>query len=139
MYITLEDGGARPPTDAEAAQIRKALGCSAVNPAFVTYTDTDSPVSLEDNGATVYLDATAGDITVSLPPLSATAGQQVTIKRMDASVNTVTIQPDAGDAAMIEGYATLPLDPGGMVTVGGNNAEWRVLVYSPSNPVTFIP
>lgn len=61
--------------------------------------------TLDANTHIVYVDATSGSITVTLPSvstvsnLSSNQGQGViyTIKRIDASINTVTISPNGSD------------------------------------------
>lgn len=60
------------------------------------------------------IDATAGNITATLPPPEICSGVIIRFKRVDSSANTVTIQPQAagygGDqAAKIDGASSVPL------------------------------
>lgn len=61
--------------------------------------------TLTGNHHIIYVDATAGNVTVTLPAVSAVStlasntgvGVVYTIKRIDASINTVTISPNGAD------------------------------------------
>jgi hypothetical protein len=46
------------------------------------------------NDEVVLVDATSGNKIVNLPPASTSDGYKVVVKKTDASVNTVTIEPD---------------------------------------------
>lgn len=54
----------------------------------------------------VSVDATAGNVTITLPVPSAYQGRVINIKRMDASANTVTI---AGNGSNIDSYASIQI------------------------------
>jgi hypothetical protein len=45
----------------------------------------------------INVDATAGNVVITLPPQANYVGQQYIIYRVDASMNTVTIQPTSGE------------------------------------------
>lgn len=55
----------------------------------------------------VAVDATAGAVTVNLPPLAGNAGRALIFKKIDASANAVTIDGDAAET--IDGAATQAL------------------------------
>jgi hypothetical protein len=57
-------------------------------------TESTSPVVLTDQDHIVLLDANATPIQVDLPPAAAHVGGQYFIKKVDASSNNVTIQPN---------------------------------------------
>lgn len=70
---------------------------------------TNTTLDLDDN--TIYVDATSGNITITLPSVASASSGGVgivyTIKRIDASINTVTITPNGSDT--IDLAATLVL------------------------------
>ncbi|MES2637556.1 MAG: hypothetical protein V4605_09540 [Pseudomonadota bacterium] len=64
----------------------------------------DSPFSLSNNNAILLVDATGGNITINLKPALEWEEKRISIKKIDASVNTVTI--DANAAELIDGALT---------------------------------
>lgn len=62
-----------------------------------------------------YIDATAGDITLTLPTVASSSGGNygwvVNLKRVDASANTVTIQISGGSGDTIDGNTSITLSP----------------------------
>lgn len=78
---------------------------------------------LTANGEFVEADATAGPVTVALPP-AALAGERITVKKMDATANAVTVN---GNGLNIDGAATYPL-PGqwNVVTVVRGTTQWLI-------------
>ena len=63
----------------------------------------DSPVS-PGWERVLLCDAADGDITVSLPKAKESSGRAYTVKKIDATANTVTV--DGDDAETIDGAAT---------------------------------
>jgi hypothetical protein len=59
------------------------------------------------NAKVVKVDATAGAVLVALPPAAASANRMLIFKKIDASANAVTIDPDAAET--IDGAATAAL------------------------------
>lgn len=55
----------------------------------------------------VLVDATAGAVTITLPPAAQSRGQRVVVKKTDASGNAVTV--DGSGAETIDGAATAAL------------------------------
>jgi hypothetical protein len=64
------------------------------------------------NDFTIIVDATAGAVTITLPAASSNAGRIYNIKKIDASANSVTIDPNG--AELIDGAATF-----------GNTTQYR--------------
>lgn len=62
---------------------------------------------LDDTHHTIIVDATAGNVTITLPATTSITGRRYEIKKVDATANVVTIQPDAGDT--IDGAASYNL------------------------------
>ena len=131
MYITLETGGSRPPTTAEASQIRAALGCAAASDlALLTtrynYAFADTPVTIDYEGGVIFVDCTLGNVLIYLPAITA-AMQTFVIRRIDtASANTLTIQPAVADApgVQIEGGSGVVVPEGAGLTVRSNTTHW---------------
>jgi hypothetical protein len=80
----------------------------------------------------VLADATGGAFTVTLPA-APVLGQLVWVKKTDASVNAVTVQPAAGT---IDGAASQPLAAQnvGVLCVRGA-AQWFVIADNASGPL----
>lgn len=62
---------------------------------------------LDDTHHTIIVDATAGNVIVTLPATTSITGRRYEIKKVDATANVVTIQADAGDT--IDGAASYNL------------------------------
>lgn len=87
-----------------------------------------SPVTITTNYSVVgydrflLIDATAGNITVTLPAVSVFFELSLTIKRIDATGNTVTID---GDGANIDGAGTYTLTTQyESITMTPDNTQW---------------
>lgn len=70
----------------------------------------------------VAVDASSGPIIVTLPPASANGGRDYTIKKVDPSVNTVTIEGDGDDTVEWALDAVLT-DQGEAIGVNGDSVE----------------
>jgi len=66
---------------------------------------TSGPVTLDATHFQTTFDATTGNITVNLPAISGIEGRIYNIKKIDVSINTVTI--DGNGAETIDGATTL--------------------------------
>jgi|DEB0MinimDraft_3_1074331.scaffolds.fasta_scaffold00273_9 hypothetical protein len=67
-------------------------------------TFTSSTVQLKDNHSTVLCDASSNQMTVTLPRAGSMVGRVVTVKKIDSSANTVTI--DGYKSETIDGDTT---------------------------------
>jgi hypothetical protein len=78
---------------------------------------------------TIRVDATAGAVTVTLPPASLHTGKVYVVLKVDASGNAVTINPDAAET--INGAATRSLAAQfNVAMIQSNGASWDVLSAS---------
>lgn len=68
---------------------------------------SSTPTTLTTDDDVVIVDATSGAITINLPAVSGAQGKVYTIKKKDATGNTVTI--DGAGAENIDGAATYVL------------------------------
>jgi len=76
--------------------------------------------------AIVFVDATSGAITINLPAASTMDEQRLNIKKIDSSVNAVTI--DADGAETIDGELTrLLTDQYANITIISDGSEWFIL------------
>jgi len=77
--------------------------------------------------AVILVDATGGDLTISLPAASAQAGRLVQIKKIDASFHKVVLDADGAD--LIDGEPTLELlyEDESVPIVSDGLSEWSVL------------
>lgn len=92
----------------------------------VTEISADYTVAVTDGN--VRVDATAGDITITLPPVAAILGYEFTIKRVDsvATPNTVTIIGNG--AELVDGHAAgVDLYLLSSYTVKANASGWDII------------
>lgn len=75
-----------------------------VNHGTVTIDDTDSPYDVPAGVEVVLVDATGGAVTVNLP--GPTSGRITTVKKIDVSINAVTVDGGGND---IDGAGTVSL------------------------------
>lgn len=74
----------------------------------------------------IFVNATTGNATLSLPAASTVAGQRYYFKRTDGSTNTVTIDPNGAET--IDGYDTATLDDQyASLTIAAAGGNWYVL------------
>ena len=79
--------------------------------------------TLSDFHYTNLVDATGGNVTITLPPAASFPGKFFIIKRQDASGNTVTIQPSGSDE--IDTLATDTLAAGAALMIQSDgDATW---------------
>lgn len=82
--------------------------------------------TLDALSGTVFADATAGNIVVSLPAAASVPGRIYTVKKVDASANTVTIDPAAAET--IDGAATKVISAQWVsLTIQADGAEWFLI------------
>lgn len=74
-------------------------------------------------GQLVLVDATSNNIQVNLP--TATAGLNVAVKRVDASPNTVTVQPAAGTVDGDPNVVLIGLGAG-VTLIADNSGNWQI-------------
>ena len=72
----------------------------------------------------IFVNASAGNITITLPTASGIIGRQYIIKRVDGTVNSVTIDPNASET--IEGSATKSLMDQSSVVIVSDNSNWWI-------------
>lgn len=92
-----------------------------------TYIDhTDSPYTPLASDGVIYANATGGAITVALQAVADCKGWKVTVKKVDASANAVTIDADSSET--IDGATTYALSSQyDFVTIHSDGAEWFVI------------
>lgn len=78
-----------------------------------------------DDDHILIVDATGGDVTVTLPDANGLSGKQYFIKRTDSSANTVTVQGTGGDT--IDDEASQTLDQYDSLFVISDSTEWWIL------------
>lgn len=97
-----------------AGPIATAISTKTAN---YTITATDS---------TILVDATSGNITITLPAVSGTTGRQYVIKKIDSSVNTVTI--DGNSSETIDGATTQSITTQwDAITIQSNGSAWFII------------
>jgi predicted ribosome quality control (RQC) complex YloA/Tae2 family protein len=75
------------------------------------------------HGSLILVDATAGPVTIALAPASKQRDRTVTFKKIDATANAVTIDPDG--AELIDGVATMALAAQwDTLTIASGGAQW---------------
>ena len=86
-------------------------------------TVTSNYTALADDD-TILIDATGGNITLTLPTAIGIKGKQYRIKRIDNSANTATV--DGNGAETIDGSTTFPLFYLEIIEIGSDNANWWI-------------
>lgn len=75
---------------------------------------------------TLRCDCTAGPITVGLPPAADAFGQMLIIKKIDASGNSATIDPNGNE--LVDGGASVAIGTlNETKIIQSNGASWDVL------------
>jgi hypothetical protein len=89
--------------------------------------------TLNETHRTVEVDASGAARTITLPTAAAAIYRKYTIKKTDASANTVTIDADAGE--LIDGALTAVIGVQyGSLTVQSNGTSWSIVVSDASGP-----
>jgi hypothetical protein len=80
------------------------------------------------DGDSIFIDATVGNLVVTLPAIATNSFQRIVVTKTDSSLNTVTLSGDAN----IEKIASYVLS-GFMnsVTIEGNGTEWFIVAVQP--------
>lgn len=79
-----------------------------------------------ENDYVVLVDATGGNVILDLPAAATNRGALVTVKKLDASVNTVTVEPNASET--IDGAANKSLSTQfEKITLVCDGTEWWVV------------
>lgn len=100
-------GAGLTPDDADLTQLLQAIQIFAGG--HVTTISADAALTVAEAGL-ILIDATVGNVTVTLPAANTMAGLAYTLARVDTSANTVTIAPNGADT--VDGAASLSLTPG---------------------------
>lgn len=98
------------------------VGVAAVDEHSANYT-----VDEDDRGKLLAVDATSGNVTMSLPAIAdVPEGFTVAVKKVDSSSNSVILDPDGSET--IEGSAQLSMATEDQtVTVTSDGSEWLVV------------
>jgi hypothetical protein len=112
------------PDAADLTQLYQALGRLSGR-GVTTLTAAGSPAALGlAEAGLVLVDASAGDVDLTLPAAAGNGGLRYTLMRTDGAANTATVTPDGADT--IEGAATLALAAGDRrVLVSDSTGTWR--------------
>lgn len=87
--------------------------------------DTDSPYTVISTDETIAGNATSGAITVNLP-LATGSGRMLTIKKVDTSANTITV--DGNGSETIDGSETHVLTSYESITIVDNaSGTWIII------------
>lgn len=79
--------------------------------------------TFDDQTEAVNVNASGGPITITLPLISANIGRLVTIRKIDASANVVTIQTSGADS--YEGSSSTTLeDQWALLSLDNNGSQW---------------
>lgn len=101
---------------------------AAVN-ALSAYTPTITTYTAQAADNVLSADATTGSFTITLPTAVGIAGKQYTVKKVDYSVNTVTIATTSSQT--IDGSPTAILVfTNHFITVVSNGANWLVIEHN---------
>lgn len=99
-----------------------ALGNITVSISFVS-----SSAPIADDMYVILVDASLGDVTLSLPSAAAHPGRILQIKKIDSSVNAVIIDPDGADLIEEETSLELLFYGEAVPIVSDGISKWNVL------------
>lgn len=126
---TITDANVTVTVNAAAAvTVSAPVGLTGADGVAQVPTETATSGSTTPAAATglVLADATAGNVTVNLPPAASNADRVLHVKRIDATANTVTIDGDGAET--IDGATTASLAVQyESVTLGCDGTEWWIL------------
>ena len=109
--------------DVKAGYSTVTGGGGTARNAPVTVT-SDYEVELEDEY--IFVDATGGDVEVTLPPAADTGSRRYTIKQIDADLNTVTVVGDSAET--IDGDASIELSSDYLaLSVVSDGTQWFIV------------
>jgi hypothetical protein len=103
-----------------------ALQASVLALANKIRTVTDAVVAATISDKTILADATTAPIIVNLPVAASTVGQIITVKKIDATANVVTLDPNGGE--LLDGGATRAISTQwSSLTIQCNGTAWFIL------------
>lgn len=116
-YLALDGSGLREGI------LPQVSGAARYSP--VQIAAAQSPYSVASGDVFINANAVAGAITVNLPTAAAGQGREITIKKIDAGVNVVTVEADGAET--IDGAANVPLAAQwDVVTVVSDGSAWFI-------------
>ncbi len=74
----------------------------------------------------VLVDASVGDLTISLPTAANASGKLYSVKKIDASANTVTVDPDGSECIDNE-LSILLCNEGDSIRFVSNGSQWYII------------
>ena len=89
------------------------------------YVEKTSDYTLTTSDNFIYVDATAGNITITLPAVATCEGQPFTIMRTDGSANTVTVDADGSET--INDSLTQVLAQYDAMKIHATDTEWWIV------------
>jgi len=93
----------------------------------ITFVSTSTVLTSSDNNYIILVNATGGNVTITLPPAVAQAGRIIEIKKIDSTINRVILAAAGTD--LIDGFGTLELlvQYEAVPVVSDGSAAWWVL------------
>lgn len=82
------------------------------------------------DGAMILVDASGGNRIIELPPAGGITGRILFVKKVDSSVNTVTVAGDGSETIDGDPDVTLTAQYDA-VTLGSDGTEWFILALYP--------
>jgi hypothetical protein len=96
---------------------------SGANQQWVIITTTSGLTAAASQS--IYVDTTAGPVTILLPLASATLGYSIRVKKVTADVNAVTVGVSGSDAIDTEASWNLGLLNSGVEVTAASSGNWR--------------
>lgn len=94
---------------------------------IVTVTTANSPYTMDGSEEVIELDATSGDISVTLPARSASQGREYAFDRIDTAANNALLNRAGSDTFDEPVYTTqYPFEPYQSQKVFAGSAKWKV-------------
>lgn len=128
VYVRRSDGqvGINNTSPTQLLDVAGTIKGTGMMQSISTKIASQSPYTLLSGDYTILADATSGNLTMTLQAAASHTGRIYKIKKIDASVNTVTI--DANGSETIDGATTQVISTQwASVTIQSNGTSWFIV------------
>ena len=129
-YLTGTEYGRNTPHEVDAQETRRRQGLLAKDVEPTGMKNVKSDYHVEDTDRIILVDASPGAVRIFLPKTADVFRRTIMIKKVDASGNTVVIEPNrnSNGTELIDGASTLTLSAQNAVKhiYAGEGAWWVI-------------
>jgi hypothetical protein len=110
--------------DLGGGNLRRA-NVTTTSPVFMATETITTDATLDETNGLVLVDASGGDVVVTLPTAVGITGRSYEIKKTDTSVNTVTVDGDGTET--IDGELTQDVPYLATIVVRSDGSNWFIV------------